>query len=308
MAERMRRIGFIGTGVMGLPMARNLIRSGFEVTAFDLNPDALQTILQDGGASAASARDAADNADVVITMLPNGSHVMAAVFGDQGAIHGMAETTILIDMSTILPTATDEIATRAEAAGRRFVDAPVGRSSQHAVDGKLLIMAGGAETDVEAVKPLLACMGDTIIRCGPSGAGSRMKLINNYLSIASNVVVAEALTLVEQSGLDRDLAIDILMGTTAGQGHLATTYPAKVLQGDVTPGFMVDLAHKDLGLALEFAAQMKVPLPMGATARQTYTSAQVQGRGRDDWSSILETVRHLAGLRQEELKKNTSPP
>ena len=111
-----------------------------------------------------------------------------------------------------------------------MVDAPVGRTSQHAIDGKLLIMAGGEEADVEAMVPLLSCMGDTIVYCGPSGSGSRMKLLNNYMSIASNVVTAEALTLAERSGLDRDLAIKVMMGTTAGQGHLATTYPPRCLK------------------------------------------------------------------------------
>ncbi len=199
-------------------------------------------------------------------------------------------------MSTILPTVTDEISTYLNASGHRLVDAPVGRTSKHAVEGKLLIMAGGEEEDVQAMVPLLSCMGDTIVYCGPSGSGARMKLINNYMSIACNVVTAEALTLAEQSGLDRDLAIEVMMGTTAGQGHLATTYPAKVLKGDVTPGFMVDLAHKDMGLALDFASHLQVPLPVGAAASQTYTNAQVQGRGRDDWTAILETVRRLAGV------------
>lgn len=292
----MKKIGFIGTGVMGLPMARNVIKGGFEVTAFDINPDALQTIRQDGGAAADSAKGAAAGADMVVTMLPNGDHVMAAVFGEDGALEGMSDGALLIDMSTILPTVTDELTQRLAAAGRRLVDAPVGRTSRHAEEGKLLIMAGGEADDVEAARPILECMGDTIIHCGLAGSGARMKLINNYMSIACNVVTAEALTLAEQSGLDRDLAIEVMMGTTAGQGHLATTYPAKVLKGDVTPGFMVDLAHKDMGLALDFAAGVQTPVPMGAAARQIYTHAQVQGRGRDDWTAILETVRKLAGL------------
>jgi len=292
----MTKVGFIGTGVMGLPMARNVIKGGHEVTAYDLNPDALQTIRQDGGMVADSAKAAAAGADVVVTMLPNGDHVMAAVFDENGVLEGMSDSALLIDMSTILPTVTDEIAKRLAAAGRRLVDAPVGRTSRHAEEGKLLIMAGGDAADVEAARPVLDCMGDTVIHCGPVGSGARVKLINNYMSIACNVVTAEALTLAERSGLNRDLAIEVMMGTTAGQGHLATTYPAKVLKGDVTPGFMIDLAHKDMGLALDFAATMKTPIPMGAAARQVYASAQVQGRGRDDWTAMLETVRKLAGL------------
>ena len=293
----MKKIGFVGTGVMGLPMARNVIKGGFDVTAFDINPEALQTIRQDGGSTADSAREAALGADAVITMLPNGDHVLEAVFGAGGVLEGVPEGALLIDMSTILPTVTDEIATRLAAAGRRLVDAPVGRTSRHAEEGKLLIMAGGEPADIEAARSLLDCMGDSIIHCGPAGSGARMKLINNYMSIAANVVTAEALALAERSGVDRDLAIEVMMGTTAGQGHLATTYPAKVLKGDVTPGFMVDLAHKDMGLALDFAAVMKMPIPMGAAARQVYASAQVQGRGRDDWTAILETVRANGGLK-----------
>lgn len=293
----MTRVGFIGTGVMGLPMARNVIKGGFDVSAYDIDPKALQTIRQDGGAVAESSKGAAAGADVVITMLPNGSHVLEAVFGDDGAIEGMGEGTLLVDMSTILPTVTDEIGARLGRTGRRLVDAPVGRSSRHAEEGKLLIMAGGDAADIDAVRPVLACMGDTIVHCGPTGSGGRMKLVNNYMSIACNAVTAEALTLAERSGLDRDLVVEVLMGTTAGQGHLATTYPAKVLKGDVTPGFMIDLAHKDMGLALDFAAHLKVPLPAGAAARQTYTQAQVQGRGRDDWTALLETVRELTGLK-----------
>jgi 4-hydroxybutyrate dehydrogenase/sulfolactaldehyde 3-reductase len=292
----MTKVGFVGTGVMGLPMARNVIKGGFELSAFDINPEALQTIRQDGGSAASSAKEAAAGADIVITMLPNGDHVLNAVLGEDGALEGMGEGTLLIDMSTILPTVTDQLAEKLKASGCGLVDAPVGRTSRHAEEGKLLIMAGGEESDVAAARPILECMGDTIIHCGPAGSGSRMKLINNYMSIACNVVTAEALTLAERSGLSRDLAIEVMMGTTAGQGHLATTYPAKVLKGDVTPGFMVDLAHKDMGLALDFAAHLKVPLPMGASARQTYTQAQVQNRGRDDWTAILETVRKMAGI------------
>lgn len=293
----MKKIGFIGTGVMGLPMARNVIKGGFEVTAFDINPEALQTIRQDGGSVAGSAKDAAAGADLVITMLPNGGHVLEAMFGENGALEGMSDDAVLVDMSTILPTVTDQVAERLAAAGRRLVDAPVGRTSRHAEEGKLLIMAGGEAADVEAARPVLECMGDTIVHCGPAGSGARMKLINNFMAIACNVVTAEALTLAEQSGVDRDLAIEVMMGTTAGQGHLSTTYPAKVLKGDVTPGFMVDLAHKDMGLALDFAAGLNTPIPMGAAARQVYANAQVQGRGRDDWTAILETVRTLAGLK-----------
>ena len=198
----MTQVGFIGTGVMGLPMARNVIKGGFGLTAFDVNPDAMTTIRQDGGEVAGSAAEAAANADVVITMLPNSEHVETAVFGPEGADQGMAEGILLIDMSTILPTVTDTLGAELKKRGRRMVDAPVGRSSQHAIEGKLLIMAGGDAADVEEAQPLFACMGDSIIHCGPLGSGARMKLVNNYMSIAANVVTAESLTLAERSGAE----------------------------------------------------------------------------------------------------------
>ncbi len=151
-------------------------------------------------------------------------------------------------------------------------------------------MVGGETEDVERARPILECMGDTIIHCGPAGAGIRTKLVNNYLSIVSNVVVAEALALAEGAGLDRDTVIEVLMGTTAGRGHLATTYPAKVLAGDLDPGFMVDLARQDLGLALQMSADNGSSGAMGASALPFYDAAHHQGLGRRDWTAIYNLV------------------
>ena len=177
-----------------------------------------------------------------------------------------------------------------------MLDAPVGRTSRHAVEGKLLIMVGGDTAALERGRPVLGLLGDSIVHCGGPGTGARMKLINNYMSITLNALSAEALTLAERAGLDPELTRQVLLGTTAGQGHFATTYPAKVLKGDVTPGFMVDLAHKDLGLALDLAADLDVPVPTGAVARQTYASARLGGHGRDDWTALYLVARKLAGL------------
>ena len=193
----MSTVGFIGIGVMGLPMARNLIAGGHDLRAFDLNEVALAEIASDGARAARSAKEAATGADFVITMLPNSEHVQSAMFGPDGVAEILADDMLVIDMSTVLPTLFDEMALRLEAMGRQIIDAPVGRTSQQAVEGKLLIMVGGEAGQVEQARPVLECMGDTIIHCGPRGAGIRTKLVNNYLSIASNVVVAEALTIAE---------------------------------------------------------------------------------------------------------------
>ena len=291
----MSKVGFIGVGVMGMPMARNLIGGGHRVRAFDVDSGALEAIGQDGAAQARSAGDAALGADFVITMLPTGDHVAEAVFGVDGIAGSLGRDSLLIDMSTGLPAHFDTTARRLESEGRRMIDAPVGRTSREAEEGTLLIMVGGDAEDVARAGPVLECMGDTIVHCGPAGAGIRTKLVNNYLSIVSNVVVAEALALAEGAGVDRDIAIDVLMGTTAGRGHLATTYPAKVLADDLEPGFMVDLARKDLGLALRMSAESGSSSSMGIAAIPFYESAQDHGMGRKDWTAIYNLIRDPKG-------------
>jgi len=290
----MADVGFIGLGVMGTPMARNLMKGGHSVRGFDLDRAAVDRLVGNGGRAVRSPAEAADGADFIITMLPQGAHVEAALFGDNGAARTLSPEALFIDMSTILPADTDRIAARLKEMDIAMVDAPVGRSSQHAEEGTLLIMAGGTEADVARARPILELMGDPVVHCGPGGAGARTKVVNNYLSIALDVLTAESLTLAERSGLDRGVAIDVMKQTVAGMGHLGTTYPAKVLKGDVTPGFMIDHAHKDLGLALELGAGLDTPLFLGSAARQMLSIARAEGRGGQDWTAVLETVRGLA--------------
>lgn len=275
-------------------MARNLLRAGFDVKAFDINRDAVAALEDDGAHPAESPADAARDCDELITMLPNGESVESALFGESGIAGALPRNALYIDMSTILPAQTDRIGKRLREQGTSMVDAPVGRSSQHAVDGKLLIMAGGEAGDLERARALLDCLGDTIVHCGPLGSGGRMKIVNNYMSIALNVLTAESLTMAERAGLDPELARQVMLGTVAGQGHMATTYPAKVLKGDLTPGFMVDLAHKDIGLALAMAAELDAPSWMGAVAQQAYGLARRDGRGSQDWTALYQTLRSLA--------------
>ncbi len=287
----MTTVGFVGVGLMGAPMARNVMKGGHAVRAYDLSGQALGAIQADGAHAAASPADAAKGADAVITMLPAGAHVKQAVFGEDGIATGIEAGALYIDMSTILPMDTDEIAAGLGEKGIAMVDAPVGRTSVHAVSGELLIMAGGTAEDVARARPVLECMGSEVVHCGAVGMGARMKIVNNYMSIALNVLSAEALVMAEASGLDVEVAREVMNGTTAGRGHFSTTYPSQVLAGNLQPGFMVDLADKDMGLALEFAGRLGVPAAVGALARQTYATAQAQGHGRDDWTRIYLTVR-----------------
>jgi 4-hydroxybutyrate dehydrogenase/sulfolactaldehyde 3-reductase len=284
-------IGFIGIGVMGAPMARNLVKDGYQVRVFDINAAAMESLKQAGATPTRGPADAAKGADCVITMLPNGEHVEEVLFGKDGAAAAMAKGTLFMEMSTISPIVTDRIAKKMVDRGIDMIDSPVGRTQQFAIDGKLLFMVGGPDAVLARARPILEKMGDTIVHCGPVGAGARVKIVNNYVALVVNTTTAEALTLAEASGVDPEVARKVMLGTTAGIGHMSTTYPAKVLKGDLTPGFMIDLAVKDLGLALDFAHSLGMPVKTGETASEAYARASKSGRGRQDWTAIYAMTR-----------------
>ncbi|MSP67794.1 MAG: sulfolactaldehyde 3-reductase [Alphaproteobacteria bacterium] len=287
-------VGFVGLGTMGGGMSRNIVKKGHKVIGYDLSQGAVDSFVKAGGTAASSPKAAATGAEFVFTMVPNGPEVEQVVFGTDGIVEGLAKDAIYIDMSTILPSVTDKVAADLKRRGFRMVDAPVGRTSMDAAKGTSLFMVGGEKADVEKVRPILECMGDTIIHCGPVGHGSRMKIVNNYMSNVLNVLTAEALTLAKKSGLAEDLALEVMRQTPAGRGPMNTTYPAKVLKGDVTPAFMIDLSQKDIGLALELGMQLNVPLATGAAARQMLAIARAMGRGRDDWTAIYQVIQQLS--------------
>ncbi len=287
-------IGFIGLGRMGLAMASNLQRKGFSTLGYDLNAGAVETLAGLGAGKAGSIAEVAKGSGVIFTMLPASPEVRSVVL--DGILPHAAKGTLVVDMSTIDPMTTDEIAGALQKAGIAFVDAPVGRLASHADRGESLFMVGAAPDDFERVKPMLAAMGTTIHHCGPAGAGIRMKIVNNYLAIAACQLNAETLTLATRFGLDTALTIDVLNGTTANNGHLKTNFPAKVLVGDIEPGFQIDLAHKDLSLAMASASAMRVPLSMGAAARECLQLARSRGYGGKDFSGLLDAWCDLAGV------------
>lgn len=292
----MSRVGFIGLGQMGSPMASNILKGDHEVKVFDLNADAVNGLVELGATAAESALHAAKDVDFIITMLPNGDLVRHVLFGEQGIAQVMTPETLLIDMSTIHPFQTDKLVSDMDQRGLQMMEAPVGRTSDHAVKGELLILAGGSKAQIERAQPLFDCMGSETVDCGGVGKGIRVKIINNYMSIALNALSAEAATLSEAIGLEFETALQVMSGTPAGKGHFTTTWPGKVLAGDLTPAFMVDLAHKDLGIALDLANQVNVPMPCGAASRELYSIARAAGRGRQDWTSVFEQLRVTSGL------------
>ncbi|MBR9872921.1 MAG: sulfolactaldehyde 3-reductase [Vibrionaceae bacterium] len=292
----MSQIGFIGLGQMGTPMALNLIKGGHTLKVFDINEVAVQKLVENGAKEAVSPADAALDSEFVVTMLPNGKLVKNVIFGENGVASALDKNALLIDMSTIHPLETDSLIQEMSDKGFSMMEAPVGRTSEHAVRGELLIMAGGTKEQIERAQPLFDCMGTETVDAGGAGKGIRIKIINNYMSIALNALSAEAATLSEAIGLDWDTAMKVMGGTPAGKGHFTTTWPGKVLAGDLSPVFMVDLAHKDLGIALDLANHVNVPMPCGAASRELYSIARAAGRGSQDWTAILEQLRVTSGL------------
>jgi 4-hydroxybutyrate dehydrogenase / sulfolactaldehyde 3-reductase len=289
-------IGFVGLGTMGLPMASNLARGGFAVRGHDLSPQAGEALAEAGGTAVSSAAEAARGATFVITMLPTASHIEAALFDAGGVVEAIEKGAVVINMSTILPEETDRIGARLAERGIAMIDAPVGRSALEAARGALLILASGEKASLEAAAPLFDVMGNQTIDCGALGNGSRVKVINNFMGVSLNALTAEALTLAEASGLDIRLALEVMRGTIAGIGHMRVTYPNKVLKGDLAAGFPVDLAHKDLGLAMQLAARVNAPTFMGGAAAQLYSIVRSEGRGRQDYTAVYPVLRELAGL------------
>jgi 4-hydroxybutyrate dehydrogenase/sulfolactaldehyde 3-reductase len=224
------------------------------------------------------------------------------VSGAEGILAHARPGSLVLDMSTVDPETTDSMAAIARRQNVSFVDAPVGRLASHADRGESLFMVGASAADFARVEPLLKAMGNTIYHCGDVGSGTRTKLVNNYLAVSSCQLNAEALALSQQFGLTLERTLDVLYGTTAVNGQLKIAWPAKVLKGDVEPGFTIDLAHKDLSLIMEAANAAKVPMPMGAMAREAFSTARSRGYGSKDFSAMLDVLCDLAGIEKPRLK------
>ncbi len=298
----MGMIGFVGLGRMGRPMASNLTRKGFRLAVHDINRDAVAELELLQAKGVASVAEATRGSEIVVTMLPNSAVVTAIVAGEGGILQHATRGTLIMDMSTVSPETTDALAAKAAEKGIAFVDAPVGRLAAHADRGESLFMVGASASDFERVKPLLEAMGNTIYHCGPVGTGTRTKLVNNLLAVASCQLNAEALALSQRFGLDLERTLDVLYGTTAVNGQLKVNWPAKVLKSDTAPGFAIDLAHKDLSLIVEAANAAKVPMPMVAAAREAFSAARASGFGGQDFSAMVDALCASAGIEKPRLK------
>ena len=298
------KIAFIGLGAMGQPMASNIQRKGIDLTVYDIVAAQMEPVIALGATAAGSVADAAAGADIVVTMLPATPQVETVVLGPDGVLEAVDAGAILMDMSTIAPTGTDKVAAACAAKRVSFIDAPVGRLVQHARSGESLFMVGcDDEAAFDKVKPLLDAMGTTIHRCGPVGAGIRTKVVNNFMILSIVQVTAEGLTLAAKLGLDIANLKEVNAGTTGTNGQFQVNFANKVLRGDTTPGFTIDLAHKDLGLAQEAAAAHRIGLPVGAAVQAVYAAARATDYAGKDFSSLLEYACDLAGIETPRLEE-----
>ncbi|MDC6451590.1 NAD(P)-dependent oxidoreductase [Alphaproteobacteria bacterium] len=289
------KVAFIGLGAMGGPMAQNIIRKGTKVSVFDIENEKMDPAVKIGGTPGIDIKNTIENAEIIITMLPSTENVKSVICDDNGILSFAKPDTIILDMSTIAPTGTDEVYKLCQDKNIKFIDAPVGRLVSHATSGDSLFMVGcDDENAFKKVEPLLNAMGTTIIRCGKVGSGIRAKVVNNFQILSIAQVTAEALTLAQKIGLDLDVFKEVNAGTTANNGQFHINFLSKVLQNDIEPGFTIDLAHKDMGLAIETANSFRVGLPVGSSVQAVYGQARSGKYAKKDFSALLDYACELA--------------
>ncbi|BFO16696.1 2-hydroxy-3-oxopropionate reductase [Streptomyces sp. KM77-8] len=288
------KVAWIGLGIMGSPMSENLIKAGYDVTGHTLEPEKLDRLARAGGTVAGSVAEAVRDADVIITMVPASPQVEAIVYGPGGILEHARSGVLLIDMSSITPATSVELAATARVKGIRVLDAPVSGGEAGAVEAVLSIMVGGEQADFEEAKPLFEALGRTIVRCGPHGAGQTVKAANQLIVAVNIQACAEAVVFLEKSGVDLTAALDVLNGGLAGSTVL-TRKKDNFLNRDFTPGFRIDLHHKDMGIVTDAARAVGAALPAGAVVAQLVASLRAQGDGALDHSALLRAVERLSG-------------
>ena len=288
-------IGFIGLGIMGRPMARNLIKAGYPLVVHNRSRAAVDELVGAGAKGATSPRDVARQCDVLITMLPNSPDVEVVALGKDGIIEGGRPGLLFVDMSTISPIVSQKIGKALEAKGVKMLDAPVSGGEKGAIDGALSIMAGGDKAVFDTVLPIFQAMGKTITYLGPLGFGGFTKLANQIIVAVNLTALAEALTLAKKAGLDRELTLKALAGGLAGSKCLDQKAP-NYIANSYKPGFKIDLHFKDLGLIMESARALGVPVPATATVQELFNALRVKGRGGLDHSAVITLLEDLAGV------------
>ena len=297
------KIAFIGLGAMGGPMALNIIKKETNLFVFDIQKEKMKPHINLGAVPGKNIKETVQDADIVITMLPSTENVKSVIMDNDGVLANVQPGTIILEMSTIAPIGTDEIYGACVAKGVNFIDAPVGRLVSHAISGDSLFMVGcDNEEAFKKVEPLLNAMGTTIIRCGKVGSGIRAKVVNNFQILSIAQITAEALTLAKKIGLDLNTFKEVNAGTTANNGQFHINFMSKVLQNDIEPGFTIDLAHKDMGLAIETANSFRVGLPVGSSVQAVYGQARSGKFAKKDFSALLDYACEIAEVSPPRIK------
>jgi len=299
MAQGKPVVGFIGLGIMGQPMARNLLKAGFGLAVHTRTRHKADGLLTEGALWAESPAAVALQAPMVITMVPDSPDVEQVVLGPQGVIEGARPGSVVIDMSTISPRVERAIAQQLATRGVAYMDAPVSGGSWGAIQGTLAIMVGGEEDAFRRVLPIFEAMGKSITYMGPSGAGQVTKLVNQVLVAVTLSGVAEALVFGAKAGADLLKTIEAVKGGAAGSWQLANLGP-RIVKGDFAPGFMITLQLKDLRLILEMAQELALPLPLTALVAQIYRAAAVDGKGECGTQAVVTVLERLAGVEARE--------
>lgn len=290
----MERIGFIGLGIMGRPMACNLVRAGFPVTVWNRSRPGMDAVTAAGAVAAADPRAVADVSDILLTMVTDSPDVEAVLLGERGAAEGLRSGAVVIDMSTISPRVTRAIAARLAQRGVAMLDAPVSGGEAGAVAGTLSIMIGGEAAVVERCRPIFAALGRTIVHVGPIGAGQTVKLCNQVAGAIHLLAMSECLVLAQKAGVDPAKMLEAVSAGAAGSWMLSHLAP-RVLDRDFAPGFMVHLQQKDLRLALALAEEVGQPLPGTALVQQLLHALEAAGAGNDGTQALVRVFEALGG-------------
>ncbi|MCX5143806.1 MULTISPECIES: 2-hydroxy-3-oxopropionate reductase [unclassified Streptomyces] len=294
MSNNLPKVAWIGLGIMGSPMSENLIKAGYDVTGYTLEQDKVDRLAAAGGTGASSIAEAVKDADVVITMVPASPQVEAIAYGSEGILENAKRGALLIDMSSITPQTSVDLAKNAAEKGIRVLDAPVSGGEAGAIEAVLSIMVGGERADFDAAKPVLDALGKTIVLCGPHGSGQTVKAANQLIVAVNIQACAEAVVFLEKSGVDLAAALDVLNGGLAGSTVL-TRKKDNFLNRNFAPGFRIDLHHKDMGIVTDAARNVGAALPVGGVVAQLVASLRAQGDGGLDHSALLRSVERLSG-------------
>lgn len=295
MLDKTKTVGFIGLGIMGKPMAKNLIKAGYKLVVFDVNKDVVKEVVEYGAKEGQSAKEIGQKADVVITMLPDSPHVREVILGQNGVLEGAKPGTIIVDMSSIAPMVTKEIAAIADEKGVEMLDAPVSGGEPKAIEGTLAIMVGGSEAIFNKLKDLLLVMGASVVYAGDIGSGNVTKLANQIIVALNIAAMSEAMVLATKAGVDPEKVYNAIRGGLAGSTVLDAKMPL-VLNGNFKPGFRIELHIKDLRNALDTAHEIGVPVPLTSLVMESMQALKVDGRSKDDHGGLIQFYEKLAGI------------